>query len=100
MFGNVGANILNAFWNLHQNFHLGGGFAERVAVEVREFACEFFVGGVYGGFVDVQFDEARLEVQGQGGAVADGFFEAVAAHVAVFVFIGAEGVEGVWIKSS
>jgi len=34
-------------------------------------------------------------VQGQGGAVADGFFEAVAAHVAVLVFIGSEGGEGV-----
>lgn len=95
----IGANLFDTFGHFDQHRHFCGGFGEGVAVEVGEFACEFFVGGVYGGFVDVEFDEARLEVQGQGGAVADGFFEAVAAHVAVFVFVGAEGVEGVAVAA-
>ena len=46
-------------------------------------------------FVDVQVNQARLKVQGQRGPVADRFFKAVAAHVAVFVFLGTKGVEGV-----
>ncbi len=43
----------------------------------------------------MQFHQARFEVQRQGGAIPDGFFETVAAHVAAWVFLGAKGVEGV-----
>ena len=39
--------------------------------------------------------QARLEVQRHRGAVADRLLEAVAAHVAALVLLGAEGVEGV-----
>jgi hypothetical protein len=66
-----------------------------VAVEVGEFAGQFAVGFVDGLLVNVQFHQARFKVQGQGGAVADGFFEAVAAHVAAFIFFGAECGKGV-----
>ena len=43
--------------------------------------------------VDVQLDQARLEVQRHRRAVADRLLEAVAAHVAALVLVGAEGLE-------
>ena len=52
---------------------------------------------VDGGFVDAQFNQSGFKVQRQRGFVADRFFERVAAHIAVLVFIGAEGPVGIAI---
>ncbi len=81
--GHVGADAFDALGHFDQHRHLGGRFRQAFAVQVGEAAGQFGVGAVDGVLVDVQFDQARLEVQRQGGAIADGFFEAVAAHVAV-----------------
>ena len=74
---------------------LAAALRERFPVQIGETAGQIRIGFVDGFLVDVQFHQARLEVQRQGGAVADRLFEAVAAHVAARVFLGAEGIEGV-----
>src|SRR5680860_413767 len=80
--GNVSADLLDALRGLHQHRHLGGGRRQHSLIEIAELAGEFLEGLVDGFLVDVHIEEARLEVQRHGGAVADGLLEAVAAQVA------------------
>ena len=95
MTGDVGADLLDALRGLHQHCHLRRGLGELVPVEIAEVPGEFLKGLVDRFLVDVQFQQARLEMQRHRGAVADRLLEAVAAHVARFVLLGAKGVEGV-----
>ena len=53
--------------------------------------------GIDAGFVDVDVDEAWLEVQGQRRPVADGVLEGVAGQVAALVVFFTEGPEGVFV---
>ena len=89
------AHLADALGRLHQHGHLGGGLGQVVLVQIRQAAGQVLVGGVQRGLVDVQVDQPGLEVQLQRGAVADRLLEAVAAHVALLVLVGTEGVEGV-----
>jgi hypothetical protein len=43
----------------------------------------------------MQFDQARLEVQRQGGAIADRLFKAIMAHIAARIFLRPKGIERV-----
>ena len=81
--------------SLHEHRHLRGGLGELVPVEVAEAAGELLERLVDRLLVDVQLEQPRLEVERHRGAVADRVLEAVAAHVAGLVLLGAEGVEGV-----
>ena len=85
----------DALRRLHQHGHLRGGLGELVLVEVGEAAGQLLERLVDRLLVDVQLEQARLEVERHRGAVADRLLEAVAAHVAGRVLLGAEGVEGV-----
>ncbi len=61
--GDVRADLLDALGHLHEHRHLRRGLREVVLVEVGQVAGERLVGLVDGGLVDVQIDEARLEVE-------------------------------------
>ncbi len=97
--GDVGADAFDALGHFDQHRHLGGRLRQACRGPGRRGRRSVRRRRVDGVLVDVQFDQARLEVQRQGGAIADGLFEAVAAHVAVLVFVGAKGVEGVAVAA-
>ena len=84
-----------ALRGLHQHRHLRGGLGKLVPIQVAEAAGQLLERLVDGLLVDVQLQQPRLEVQRHRRAVADRLLEAVAAHVAGLVLLGAEGVERV-----
>ena len=97
--GNVSADGRHPFRHLHQHSHAGSRTGKRLFVEISQAAGEFGIGGVNGGFVDVEFHQARLKAQGERRAVPDRFIEAVAAQIAAGIFNGAKGGKGVAVTA-
>ena len=85
------------FGRLHQDRHLGRRLAQPIPVLVGQALRQLGIGLLDGLLVDVQVHQARLEMQLLRRPVADRVVQAVAAHVAAFVGVGAEGVEGVLV---
>ena len=91
----VDADPLDPFRRLQQHRRAGRRLRELLPIQVAQPTGQLLVPGVDGGPVDVQLRQPRLEVQRLRRAVSDRLLEAVAAQVAVFILLGAEGEERV-----
>ena len=83
---------------LDQHRHLGRALGQVVPVLLAQLAGDGLVGFVNGGFAYLELHLRGLEMQRERGFVADGLLEGIAAEVALFILVGAEGPERVLVR--